>query len=279
VADGPETETETEADAEPEAVFQALESVESARSPPAALSVSVAPLALEWQGIGCSYNTPTGLRQVLADVWGSAQPGEMQALLGPSGWVRGPGESGRFTGGRVRAAHGSWSIAGLVARLQSGLLACGSPNPTRPAAATRLPALQRRRKVRRRPPQPTPPVPAAHNSAGKSTFMDILALRKSVGNLTGRLLVNGVRATRRFVRKTSYVPQDDNFVPTMTTWEVMSFYADVSQGLPLSASSWLVKLAVGLRHTPCLGSFLHSGCQLECQKAFGIGSQTTQVGM
>ncbi|GBF96283.1 ABC transporter G family [Raphidocelis subcapitata] len=146
VAEGPETETETEA--EPEAVFEALESVEASRSPPAAHSLSVAPLALEWQGIGCSYSTPTGPRQVLADVWGSAQPGEMQALLGPSG-------------------------------------------------------------------------------AGKSTFMDILALRKSVGNLTGRLLVNGVRATRRFVRKTSYVPQEDNFVPTMTTWEVMSFYADI----------------------------------------------------
>jgi ABC-type multidrug transport system ATPase subunit len=49
-----------------------------------------------------------------------------------------------------------------------------------------------------------------------------------VGNLTGRLLVNGERATRRFVKQTAYVPQEDNFVPTMTTWEVMSFYAEVS---------------------------------------------------
>ena len=115
--------------------------------------------------------------------------------------------------------------------------------------------------------------------------MDILALRKSVGNLSGRLLVNGMRATKRFIRKTAYVPQasarprgswfgaccptvllrvragsrlscqarrrlllrwrpsavqrssaytpfvrapqEDNFVPTMTTWEVMRFYADV----------------------------------------------------
>jgi ABC-type multidrug transport system ATPase subunit len=59
--------------------------------------------------------------------------------------------------------------------------------------------------------------------------MDILALRKSIGNLSGRILVNGERATKKFIRKTAYVPQEDNFVPTMTTWEVMSFYADVSR--------------------------------------------------
>ena len=59
---------------------------------------------------------------------------------------------------------------------------------------------------------------------------DILALRKSIGNLSGRLLVNGHVATKRFIKRTAYVPQEDNFVPTMTTWEVMSFYADVSNG-------------------------------------------------
>jgi len=136
-------------EANPEAVFEALQSAETLRTLQAQQSVAVAPLSLEWQGIGCSYTTPAGPKEVLVDIWGNAQPGEMQALLGPSG-------------------------------------------------------------------------------AGKSTFMDILALRKSVGNLTGRLLVNGQRATKRFVRKTAYVPQEDNFVPTMTTWEVMSFYANVS---------------------------------------------------
>ena len=130
-------------------VFQALESGAGRSSLTHTLSVNVAPSTLEWQGMGCSYNTPTGTKEVLADVWGIAQPGEMQALLGPSG-------------------------------------------------------------------------------AGKSTFMDILALRKSVGNLSGRLLVNGQRANKKFIKKTAYVPQEDNFVPTMTTWEVMSFYADVS---------------------------------------------------
>jgi hypothetical protein len=37
--------------------------------------------------------------------------------------------------------------------------------------------------------------------------MDILAQRKTVGYLSGFLLVNGLPATDKFVRKTAYVPQ------------------------------------------------------------------------
>jgi hypothetical protein len=36
---------------------------------------------------------------------------------------------------------------------------------------------------------------------------DILAMRKSLGNLSGSLLVNGQPAPASFIRKTSYVPQ------------------------------------------------------------------------
>lgn len=45
------------------------------------------------------------------------------------------------------------------------------------------------------------------SGAGKSTLMDILALRKSVGSISGRLLVNGQPASKAFIRKTAYVPQ------------------------------------------------------------------------
>jgi ABC-type multidrug transport system ATPase subunit len=45
------------------------------------------------------------------------------------------------------------------------------------------------------------------SGAGKSTLMDILAQRKTVGYLSGFLLVNGDPATKRFVRNTAYVPQ------------------------------------------------------------------------
>uniref|UniRef100_A0A383VRM2 ABC transporter domain-containing protein n=1 Tax=Tetradesmus obliquus TaxID=3088 RepID=A0A383VRM2_TETOB len=65
------------------------------------------------------------------------------------------------------------------------------------------------------------------SGAGKSTLMDILAQRKSTGNLSGFLLANGRPTTSSFIRKTAYVPQDDNFVATMTTSETMSFYADI----------------------------------------------------
>lgn len=37
--------------------------------------------------------------------------------------------------------------------------------------------------------------------------MDILAQRKSMGNLSGFLLVDGQPATSSFIRKTAYVPQ------------------------------------------------------------------------
>jgi hypothetical protein len=60
-----------------------------------------------------------------------------------------------------------------------------------------------------------------------------------VGNLSGRLLVNGRVATKRFIKRTAYVPQEDNFVPTMTTWEVMSFYAEVrGRGCPGEAQGF-----------------------------------------
>lgn len=45
------------------------------------------------------------------------------------------------------------------------------------------------------------------SGAGKSTLMDILAGRKSVGLLSGQVLVNGQPRGREFVRKTAYVPQ------------------------------------------------------------------------
>jgi ABC-type multidrug transport system ATPase subunit len=45
------------------------------------------------------------------------------------------------------------------------------------------------------------------SGAGKSTLMDILAMRKTVGQLSGCLLVDGQPATQTFLKKASYVPQ------------------------------------------------------------------------
>eukprot|EP00879_Flechtneria_rotunda_P005971 GHRR01006278.1.p1 GENE.GHRR01006278.1~~GHRR01006278.1.p1 ORF type:complete len:428 (+),score=125.08 GHRR01006278.1:410-1693(+) len=138
--------------------------------------MSVAPetFIMEWQEMGCSYNIHGHTKVVLQDIWGSARPSEMQALMGPS-------------------------------------------------------------------------------SAGKSTFMDILAMRKSVGNLTGRLLLSGKVANKSFFRKTAYVPQEDNFVPTMTK-ETLDFYSHVVLPSRWSAAKRHERVvevleAVGLGHT------------------------------
>jgi ABC-type cobalamin/Fe3+-siderophores transport system ATPase subunit len=145
-----------------------------------------------------------GPKEVLADVWGIAQPGEMQALLGPSG-------AGKSTFMVRAVAAGVRAAAALLGSASAAEVAKAWRSRCSPHLPTSTP-----RASRNRPPPPLP------------TPQDILALRKSVGNLTGRILVNGQRASKKFIRKTAYVPQEDNFVPTMTTWEVMSFYADVS---------------------------------------------------
>lgn len=43
------------------------------------------PVVLSWEGVGCAYKSPEGLKPVLIDVTGEARPGEMSALMGPSG--------------------------------------------------------------------------------------------------------------------------------------------------------------------------------------------------
>jgi hypothetical protein len=55
------------------------------------------------------------------------------------------------------------------------------------------------------------PAPAEHMLSSAvccpQRLQDILAMRKSLGNLSGRLLVNDAPAPASFIRKTSYVPQ------------------------------------------------------------------------
>jgi ABC-type protease/lipase transport system fused ATPase/permease subunit len=43
------------------------------------------PLLLTWEDVGCAYSTPSGIKRVLQDVSGSANPFEVLALMGPSG--------------------------------------------------------------------------------------------------------------------------------------------------------------------------------------------------
>ncbi|KXZ56416.1 hypothetical protein GPECTOR_1g370 [Gonium pectorale] len=73
------------------------------------------------------------------------------------------------------------------------------------------------------------------SGAGKSTLLDVLAARKRVGRLSGRVLVDGKpRDDGAFVRRSAYVPQDDHFMPVLTAGEVLSFFAALV--LPTSSS-------------------------------------------
>jgi len=74
------------------------------------------------------------------------------------------------------------------------------------------------------------------SGAAKSTLLDILAMRKTVGTVSGAVYVNGLqradlkspgpRAEERTIsrsayrRITSYIPQEDLFLPTMSVLEV-----------------------------------------------------------
>jgi len=107
------------------------------------------------------------------------------------------------------------------------------------------------------------------SGAGKSTLMDILAQRKSVGTLTGQLLVGGRPVARGFIRKTAYVPQDDNFVPTMTTMETMRFYAAIilpdsmgRAGRQQRVEEVLSAVGLGTHHKTLVGGVLPGGLML-----------------
>eukprot|EP00878_Enallax_costatus_P022284 GHUV01023629.1.p1 GENE.GHUV01023629.1~~GHUV01023629.1.p1 ORF type:complete len:289 (+),score=30.03 GHUV01023629.1:747-1613(+) len=84
------------------------------------------------------------------------------------------------------------------------------------------------------------------SGAGKSTLMDILAMRKTTGKITGRLLLDGKVATKSFVNKTAYIPQDDNFVPTMTAVETLEFYASLT--LPSDSKSNRIARNARIQH-------------------------------
>uniref|UniRef100_A0A7S4VRH1 ABC transporter domain-containing protein n=1 Tax=Alexandrium monilatum TaxID=311494 RepID=A0A7S4VRH1_9DINO len=72
------------------------------------------------------------------------------------------------------------------------------------------------------------------SGAGKSTLLDTLTMRKTVGDISGRVLINGRERDERFLLASTYVPQEDNLVPTNTVLETMQFYADLT--LPSSSS-------------------------------------------
>lgn len=81
------------------------------------------------------------------------------------------------------------------------------------------------------------------SGAGKSTLLDALTMRKTTGTVSGEVFLNGRRRDRSsFLLASSYVPQEDNFVPTSTVLETMEFYASLT--LPMSTSPKICEGAI-----------------------------------
>eukprot|EP00884_Botryococcus_braunii_P013437 jgi/Botrbrau1/22094/Bobra.0206s0020.1 len=64
---------------------------------------------------------------------------------------------------------------------------------------------------------------AGPSGAGKSSLLDILAMR--IKQTSGEVLVDGVARDSTFGSISTYIPQDDTFIPTLTTWETLWFYS------------------------------------------------------
>jgi ATP-binding cassette, subfamily G (WHITE), member 2, SNQ2 len=69
------------------------------------------------------------------------------------------------------------------------------------------------------------------SGAGKTTLLDVLASRKTVGVITGNVLVDGIKPGTAFQRGTSYAEQLDVHEPTQTVREALRFSADLRQPL------------------------------------------------
>jgi ATP-binding cassette, subfamily G (WHITE), member 2 len=214
------------------------------------LGAAVDRVTVEWQRLGCTYRVPGGTKVVLQDVWGIARPGEMQ--------VREEGEGGRPPPRKSPPRNQNKKTNDTK----------NQPPPIPPSSPP---------TPKNTPNRPTKPKPKHNNNkallgpsgAGKSTLMDILAMRKSMGTLTGQLLVNGRPATKSFIRRTAYVPQEDNFVPTMTTGETMGFFASIvlpphvtKAARKERAADVLAVVGLGAHHRTLVGGSLPGGLLL-----------------
>eukprot|EP01138_Halocafeteria_seosinensis_P005229 gb/GECG01005346.1/.p1 GENE.gb/GECG01005346.1/~~gb/GECG01005346.1/.p1 ORF type:complete len:461 (+),score=48.24 gb/GECG01005346.1/:1-1383(+) len=66
------------------------------------------------------------------------------------------------------------------------------------------------------------------SGGGKSTLLDAILSRKTVGNVSGKILLNGQEASLNFLRRVSaYVEQEDNHLPYLTVYESLLYAAEL----------------------------------------------------
>lgn len=72
------------------------------------------------------------------------------------------------------------------------------------------------------------------SGAGKTTLMDVLAQRKTEGEIKGEILINGNQLPVSFQRTTGYCEQQDVHLPQATVRESLEFSALLRQPRNLS---------------------------------------------
>ena len=73
------------------------------------------------------------------------------------------------------------------------------------------------------------------SGSGKSTLLDILAQRKTVGNLKGQVLIAGYPPTQTFLRRyAGYVEQFDTLIPVLTVHEMLLYTAELKTSRSVS---------------------------------------------
>jgi len=71
---------------------------------------------------------------------------------------------------------------------------------------------------------------ACCSGAGKSTLLDVVSMRRSTGRLSGRVLIDGLQATRPMLKRvTAYVQQDDALCGWCSIEETLLFTASRSR--------------------------------------------------
>ncbi|GAX16151.1 hypothetical protein FisN_3Hh368 [Fistulifera solaris] len=117
------------------------------------------------------------------------------------------------------------------------------------------------------------------SGAGKTTLMDVLALRKSTGDVSGKILMNGhPQEEKSFRRCTGYVEQFDTQSPQLTIRETVEFSAQLrldenttlSESIPKFVDQVLYMLELTNLQDLQVGSDEEGGLSFEQRKRLSI---------
>lgn len=104
------------------------------------------------------------------------------------------------------------------------------------------------------------------SGAGKSTLLDTLTNRKTLGDVSGKVYVNGRAQDEHFFLASAYVPQEENLVSTNTVGETVEFYADLTMPKQVpkkmrqkAVSERLQSVGLADKEAKCVGGRLPGG--------------------